>query len=316
MAVAVFGLLIVEGLLVGSTEAAAGPVLLVVAAFSAAAHGARWRVLVPLVTVECSVFGLTDDFAHGLFDRVWFFGLAAVALTLGGVAGRRQRRIAVLERDADATALEHERRIGQALASERSALALELHDIVSHAVSVIVIQAQVGGRVPGSASDALAAIEESARTAMAELRRFLVLLIADDTQADVRSTPSLLQLDELLLRWRSAGLHVDLEVDDLPPLPPAVDLAAYRIVQESLTNTARHAPGARVLVVLTLVGDQLEVSTRDSGDGTPTTTPGTGRGLVGMRQRAELVGGELMAAGHGADGFVVRARLPLASVPA
>ncbi|MCW2779241.1 MAG: sensor histidine kinase [Frankiales bacterium] len=316
VAAGVFGLLVVEGLLVGSAEAATLPVVLAVAAFSSAAHGARWRVLLPLVLAECSVFAVTDHLARGSFDRLWVFAVAALALGVGTASRRRQRTIVVLELEAAATAARHAQRVEQALKAERRALALELHDIVSHAVSVIVIQAQVGSRSPDSAAGALAAIEASSRTAMSELRRLLVLLSPADRASGVRPTPSLLQLEELLLRWRAAGLHVDLLTDDLPPLPPAVDLAAYRIVQESLTNTARHAPGARVELTLKLVDGHLEVSTRDSGHTTGATGQGTGRGLVGMRQRAELVGGTVLAAGRAGDGFVVRARLPLTGAPA
>lgn len=318
MASAVFGLLALEGLLVGSTEAAAGPVLIVVAAFSATTYGARLRVLIPIIATYGVVFGLTDDLAQGAFDRVWVSGLAAVALGVGWRARRRQHQLGALEQAAAVRARKHEQRVADALTAERTTLARELHDIVSHAVSVIVIQAQVGVRAPDNAAEALVAIEKAARTAMAELRRLLVLLDPDGASGGVRPMASLRQIPDLLLGWRSAGLEVDFHAADIPPLAPAVDLAAYRIVQESLTNTARHAPGARVAISLNVVGDQLEVRTRDFAQPAPAGggPGGTGRGLIGMRQRIQLVGGELLEIGRGTDGFIVHARLPLLAAQA
>jgi signal transduction histidine kinase len=200
---------------------------------------------------------------------------------LGRAVHSRQRRIGNLEQDADAAQLKHVGDVAGAVAAERAALARELHDIVSHAVSVIIIQAQVGTRalpVPtGQVAQALDAIEGAARTAMVELRQ--------------------------------------LSTEPLPPLPAAVDLAAYRVVQESLTNTARHAPGSRTVVSLRMDGEHLEVITHNFGTSANLTkgNSGSGRGIIGMRQRIELVGGQLVAAGPSPQGFLVHARLPVAA---
>lgn len=316
--IAIFGLLSLNSLTLGATEAATGFALLIVTAFSGAAYAKRLWVVLVAVGGFCIVFVFTDASAKGIVDQTWVFGLAAVAILLGRAVHARQTRIGNLEVHVAAAEVRHAAEVEEAIAAERGVIARELHDIVSHAVSVIVIQAQAGSRAlpaaPGVAADALSAIEDSARTAMVELRRLLTVLGPDVDAKAARPVASLTQLDDLLARWRAAGMHIDITADTLPTLPPAVDLAAYRIVQESLTNTARHAPGASTRLALTMRGDQLEVIAHDSGDGSPPSKSGTGRGIIGMRQRVDLVGGELIAAGPRPDGFLVHVRLPVPAV--
>lgn len=313
--IAGFGLLSVYSLVFGATEAAAGFVLLIVTAFSGAAYAKHLWTVLAAAAAFCTVFFFTDASAKGIGDQTWVFGLGAVAILLGRAVHARQLRIGSLQDHAATAEVRHAAEVEGAIAAERGLIARELHDIVSHAVSVIVIQAQAGGRAlpaaPDVAADALLAIEESARTAMAELRRLLTVLGPDLVAATVRPVASLAQLDDLLAQWRSAGLHIDIATDALPALPPSVDLVAFRIVQESLTNTARHAPGASAQVALTMRGDELDVIARDFGERSPATESGTGRGIIGMRQRVELVGGNLIAAGPCHDGFLVHARLPV-----
>jgi signal transduction histidine kinase len=323
--VAVFTVMCGYDLVLGAPEATTAFLLLIVTTFSGGAYARHLTVVVLAATAACVCHAVTGAPGEGLTDRVWVFGLGAVALGLGRAVRARQDRIGRLEIEAASAAERHAAEVARVVADERSMMARELHDMVSHAVSVIVIQAQAGNRAlpatPAVASEALTAIEEAARVAMAELRRLLTVLGPDADAGDVRPVASLAQLDDLVGRSRAAGLDVTLDVDvpadRLPALPPAVQLAAYRIVQESLTNTARHAPGARTRVELTVSGDHLEVVTHDTGGGTEPDGPGrgTGRGIIGMRERVDLVGGQLTVAGPGPQGFRVHARLPV-GVPA
>jgi signal transduction histidine kinase len=320
--VCIFGLLSVYGLSAGAPEAATGFVLLIVTTFSGAAYARRLWVVLVSAGVFCVVFFFDDASAKGITDKTWVFGLGAVAVLLGRAVHARQLRIGRLESDVTTQLVRHAAEVEVAVAAERGVIARELHDIVSHAVSVIVIQAQVGNRAlpsrPADATRALDAIEESARTAMVELRRLLTVLGPDTDAEAIRPTASLSQLDDLLNGWRTAGMDVELAAEELPALPPAVDLAAYRIVQESLTNTARHAPGARAVIRIHMDAGHLEVTTQDSGPHARSKANGStpGRGIIGMRQRVELVGGELLSAGPSPQGFLVHARLPVLNVPA
>lgn len=317
--IAIFSALSVYSLTLGATEAAAGFILLIVTAFSGGAYAKRLWIVLVAASVFCTVFVFTDASAKGIVDQTWVFGLGAAAILLGRAVHARQRRIGTLQDHVEVAEVRHAAEVAEAVAAERGVIARELHDIVSHAVSVIVIQAQAGGRAlplaPGVAAGALTAIEDSARTAMVELRRLLTVLGPDLDATAARPVASLAQLDDLLARWRAAGLRIDIACDALPTLPPAVDLTAFRIVQEALTNTASHAPGAASRVALTLRGDQLEVIVHDTGNRSPAVESGMGRGLIGMRQRVELVGGELVAAGPCLDGFLVHARLPVTIAP-
>ena len=206
---------------------------------------------------------------------------------------------------------QRELRIAEAAAAERTRVARELHDVVTHNVSVMVVQAAAGREVfdarPDQASAALSAIEDTGRRALTELRR---LLDVDGGDAETVPQPSLSQLDELVARVRATGLRVALDVQGTPhPVPEGVELSVYRIVQESLTNTLKHARATSAAVVVRYRGNGIEVEVTDDGVGA--TAPGEGRGLVGMRERVALYGGELDAGSVPAGGFRVRALLPV-----
>jgi signal transduction histidine kinase len=217
--------------------------------------------------------------------------------------------------------LEHEReeRARLAVLEERSRMARELHDVIAHSVSVIVVQAAAERRAlpPGAESTgaALDQIERTGREALVELRRLLGVLRRSDDGAPARAPqPGLAVLDELVAQVRDAGLAVEVRVEGSPAeLPAGVDLSAYRIVQEALTNTLKHADAHRAEVVLRFGAGELELDVRDDGRGVNggPAIPGGGHGLAGMRERAQLYGGEL-AAGRRLDspGFEVRARIP------
>jgi signal transduction histidine kinase len=202
-----------------------------------------------------------------------------------------------------------------AVAAERAAIARELHDVVAHHMSVMVVQAgaarAVGDFDPAAASDALRQIESSGRTGLAEMRRLLGILKAEDDGDGRTPQPGLADLGELLDAMRATGLAVEAVVEGSSrSLPPGVDLSAYRIVQEALTNALRHAGGASARVLVRYEPNALELEIADDGPGPPDGAPTRGHGLIGMRERAQLFGGAFEAGPRPGGGFLVRARLP------
>jgi signal transduction histidine kinase len=206
-----------------------------------------------------------------------------------------------------------------AIEEERARIARELHDIVSHAISVVTVQTQAVRRRLGPEhareADDLRAVEATAREAMADLRRLFGVLRADGEAPSLAPQPGLGELERLLEQTRAAGLAVELEIEGAAgPLPPGADLAAYRVVQEALTNVRRHARASRATVRLRFGGDRLEIVVDDDGVGAGATGDG-GHGLVGMRERLVLYGGELETGPRPGGGFRVRATLPLRTAP-
>jgi signal transduction histidine kinase len=193
-------------------------------------------------------------------------------------------------------------------------IAQELHDVVAHNVSLIVVQAQaLAATVPGErVAAATADIANLGREAMAEMHRTLKLLRAGDAKTGRAPQPGLAELDTLLERSRAAGLRVELAVEgDARQLAQSVDLSAFRILQEALTNVVKHAPRAHTTVLVGYRADALELTVTDSGNGTAVHEPAPGgHGLVGMRERAALFGGTLTAGPRGEQGFEVHAVLP------
>jgi signal transduction histidine kinase len=231
----------------------------------------------------------------------------------------RTRRLLVAELQQRAAELERQREEHAALAvaEERLRIARELHDVLAHTMSVVAVQAGTGRLVgpdhPEAAIDALAAVETTARSAMHEMRQILTVLRADgDPEATVAPIPSLDDLPTLVSQVAQAGIDVDVRIDGDPqPIPPSVGLAAYRITQEALTNVIKHAAGAHASVLLRYTADDLILEVRDDGPASsPPGVPG-GHGLIGMRERAGVHGGELTAGPDPGGGFLVTARLPV-----
>ncbi len=225
---------------------------------------------------------------------------------------------------------EHEAATQRALDQERTRIAGELHDVVTHNVSVMIVQAGAARQVltesPGQARQALLAVESSGRAAMTELRYLLGLLTpavaateeARPDEEDLRPQPGLGQLRPLIDRVSAAGLPVELRVAGAPRgLPPGQDLAAFRVVQEALTNVIKHAGKPRTTVTLDYRANDLVVEVADAGRPFPaagpavTTADGGGRGLLGLRERMTLYGGDLMAGPRPGGGWLVRARMPV-----
>jgi signal transduction histidine kinase len=204
-----------------------------------------------------------------------------------------------------------------ALAAERARIARELHDIVAHHLSVVVLQA-AGARASGkAAATALTKIESSGREALTEMRRLLGVLREHADGAGLAPQPGMAELAALAEGVRAAGLPVRLTVDDgRTALPAAVDVSAYRIVQEALTNVLKHAGPARADVTVGCVDGAVVIEVTDDGaGGAAADPPAAGHGLVGMRERAAMFGGELLAGPQPGGGFAVRARLPLGDEP-
>jgi signal transduction histidine kinase len=238
----------------------------------------------------------------------------AVAPMLAGLWVRQLRlRAETMRRLADQLEREREERARTAVAEERSRIARELHDEVAHAMSVIAVQADAAegalARDPALVQRPLLAIRDTARAALADMRRVLGALRTDEP-ADLAPEPGLARAGALIEQTRGAGLNVHLRVDGEPiPLPPALDLAAYRVLQEGLTNARKHAAASRVEVVLRYRADAIGVEVTDDGDGSG-TGGGSGRGLAGIRERVALLGGEFVA-GPRSRGFALRVTLPL-----
>jgi signal transduction histidine kinase len=213
---------------------------------------------------------------------------------------------------------EHEMREREALAEERARIARELHDLVAHNVSVMVVQAGVERHAlpedQTSTRETLTAIEQAGRQALVEARRLLGVLRQNGQAEELEPQPTVDQVGFLVEQIERAGLPVTLTVEgERTPLPAGVDLCAYRIVQEGLTNALKHAGPARAEVLLRYAGSGLDIEVRDDGSGNGQRNgDGSGQGLIGMRERVALYGGELETGPRPGGGFEVRAHLPLA----
>lgn len=303
-AVAILVASAVQSVLTTPTEGLAGIVASLLALYSVGAYADSTRAAIAAATGFAAVAAAANGAGDLAFGVLIFGG----ALLFGVAMRRRHLHAAELTRERD-----------EAVTNERARLARELHDVVAHSVSTIVVQAQAGNalfdREPARAREAFHAIEESGRQALVELRRLLGLLRdAGPVDSDTSPQPGLGELDALVDGFRRAGLKATLRIDGPPPaLPPGIDLAAYRVVQEALTNALKHADGAAVAVRVRCAEDTLELEVLDDGQNPArAAVNGHGQGLVGMRERLSLYGGELEV-GPGRDrGFVVRARFPLA----
>ena len=282
---------------------------LVVAAYSVAAHRARGPHLIAafLVALGAGVMlALLASDPRGRIE-IAFILLVSVGLPMlfGRISFNRRRRI---ERD-------RARAAHDAVTEERARIAREMHDAVAHAMTVMVVQAggarSVIDRDPAGAVAALRLVEDTGRTGLGEMRR-LIGVLAPNGEVPIEPQPGLDRLDELLDLMRATGLPVETVVEGEPRgLSPGVDLTAYRVVQEALTNVLKHAGNAHARVVFRYGDDALELEVADDGRGTSVANAG-GRGLVGMRERVALFDGTLETWPRPGGGFVVRARIPTA----
>jgi len=253
----------------------------------------------------------THEIGNLVFTPVQF----ALGWLVGYALRERTERTEIAEERAAQAVRDQETAARIAVAEERGRIARELHDVVAHAVSVMVLQVgAVRHRMPVSDAEdreALRKVEAVGRTALAEMRRLLGAMRRDDEHPELVPHPGLGELDQLLDQVRAAGLDVALQIRGEPvELPPGLDLSAYRIVQEALTNTLKHAHTARAEIELRYGANDLRIEVRDNGSG-PSTGDRPGHGLVGIRERVKVFGGDMSTSGGTDGGFVLRARLPL-----
>jgi signal transduction histidine kinase len=302
--------------------------------YTVAADGARWASRLGLIGGLCAAtvgqlrWPLKDQGPLGavlivIFQTVPF----ALAWVLGDSIRTRRAYLAQLEERAARLEKEREAQAKVAVAAERARIARELHDVVAHNVSVMVVQADGAAYVmdtaPEQARKALETISGTGRQALAEMRRLLGVLRTGEHQesGEYVPQPDVEQLDDLIEQCRTSGLPVDFKVEGTPrPLPSGVELTAYRIVQEALTNTRKHGgPNAGASVRLVYFDDGLGLLVEDDGKGAPHElyeeggADGQGHGLIGMRERVGMVGGTLDAGPRPGGGFRISVLLPLKS---
>ncbi len=296
-----------------------------VAVYSAGRWAPRWQGVTALLVgyagaVVAAVrwlygFGTDDLTAGALVPYTVSIGaIVTAAWALGAAAQERERYVAALVARAEQAERTAEREVELAARDERSRIAREMHDVVAHGLSVIVVQADgaryAAAKDPDVAVDTLATVATTGREALTEMRRLLGLLRDGDT--GVAPQPGLADVRHLVEEARLAGTPVEADLPDpVPDVPDGVGLAAYRIVQEALTNVRKHAGPTATAHVRVGVGDEVAVDVHDDGRGAAATGDGRGLGLVGMRERAAVHGGTVEAGPAPGGGFGVSARLPL-----
>jgi signal transduction histidine kinase len=290
----------------------------IIAAYSAGAH-ARQRHAVAALAVLV-VANLVDAVgAPG--NRVGDLALGVVVFSLvpwlvGQALRRERQRTATMQELARQLEAEREARARDAVAAERGRIARELHDIVAHAISVIAVQADAASKLlrhdPARAEEPLATVQATARSALGEMRQLVGLLReADSHEAPREPQPGIGELGRLVEDARQSGLTVALRIDGVArSLPPSVDLAVYRIVQEALTNVRKHAGAAEAQVHIRCDSDVLDIKISDNGRGEESIRNG-GHGLIGIRERVNLLGGRVETGPSIDGGFALHARLPI-----
>jgi signal transduction histidine kinase len=291
-------------------------------------RSAAWRWVSLLLVVAAIGISQAAPGHHQPYDTIFQLMIFLTATAAGLLSRAKRASIEAAQSRADRAEAELDRQSSQAAERERIRIARELHDVVAHHVSLIAVQAEAASSLlPGRPDQARRSVEvigDTARQALTELRRLLGVLRRPSARLETAPSASLGELGDVLDQVRGTGLEVDFEVEGTPvALAPGVDLTAYRIVQEALTNTIRHASAARAAVRLRYEPGYITVSVTDSGrlssaagNGTGTGAPGpglptgAGLGLAGIAERVASCGGNLTVGPTGADGFAVTARLP------
>ena len=291
----------------------------IIAAYSAGAHARQRHAVLALAALLAAnlvdALGAPGNRAGNVALAVVVFSL--VPWLVGQALRRERQRTARMHELARQLEAEREQRAREAVSAERGRIARELHDIVAHAISVIAIQADAATKLlrhdPGRAREPLETVQTTARGALAEMRQLVGLLRESEVGADapLEPRPGIADLERLVDDVKRSGLAVKLEIEgERRSLPPTLDLAAYRIVQEGLTNVRKHAGAAQAQVSIRYERDRLDILVRDDGR-LATATGGGGHGLVGVRERVILLGGQLEAGPATDGGFILHARLPL-----
>ncbi|MEV5512471.1 sensor histidine kinase [Streptomyces flaveolus] len=294
----------------------------VVALYTVAATTDRsttWRVGLLTMTVLTGVAMLAGPLPWYAQDNLAVFAWTGIGATAGDAVRSRRAFVRAIRERAEKAERTREEEARRRVAEERLRIARDLHDVVAHHIALVNVQAGVAAHVmdkrPDQAKEALAHVREASRSALNELRATVGLLRqSDDPKAPTEPAPGLDRLDELVATFHHAGLHIEVaRADQGTTLPTAVDLAAYRIIQEALTNVQKHAgPRAKAEVSIVRVGPNIEVTVLDDGaGGTDAPADGGGHGLLGMRERVTAVRGTLTTGPRYGGGFRVHAILPV-----
>lgn len=278
-------------------------------------HATEARVGLAIVLGGAAIV-IYNEPDHTRGDLIFTPVLFAIGWLVGFALRERTEQTEAAEERATRAEREREAAARVAVAEERGRIARELHDVVAHAVSVMVLQVgAVRHRMPETDTEdrqTLENVEQAGRTALAEMRRLLNAMRHDGDELELLPHPGLDNLDSLVDDVRAAGLPVRLQIRGEPfALPPGLDLSAYRILQEGLTNALKHARASQAEVDVRYSATELRLEVRDDGPGGPSTDAGLGHGLVGIRERVRIYGGDMTAGASHAGGFVLRARLPL-----
>jgi signal transduction histidine kinase len=293
----------------------------VIAAYSLFVHATARRAVTGGALLLAAIATQSASQHQELGNFAWAVVLMAGVAAVGWTVRSRTQRVDHLEQEALDLERAREEQARQAIAHERARIARELHDVVSHSISVIAIQAQAVQRRlgPGHEKEVedLRAVESTARQAMVEMRRLLGVLRADGESLPLAPQPGLSQLPALVDRATKAGLRVEVTTTGTPePLPAGLDLTAYRVVQEALTNTLKHASARTASVALGYAPGELRLTVEDDGRGHAdgvgaAPSPGRGHGLIGMAERVSFYGGRLHTGPLDGRGFRVDVRLPI-----
>ncbi len=300
-----------------SLHSAVGPVVgIFFVSWAIGAYETRPRAVLGLTILVCGMWiAMGVDMLRGGAhyegtDFPWVGALVATPGVLGIAFGARTRSLHVAE--AKAQRLELERR--EAVVAERARIARELHDVIAHSVSVMTVQAGAAEEMlkgdPARALEPVRAVQETGRQALVEMKRLVGMLRDDDDEIGLAPQPGLADLDRLVKHVREAGLPVEVRIEGEPRLLPlGVDLSAYRVVQEALTNALKHAGHATAVVTVCYGRDEVTIDVADDGAGA--SKNGGGHGLIGMRERIGVFGGTFAAGPRDNGGFAVTARLPI-----
>jgi signal transduction histidine kinase len=314
---AVLGAIAAESLLGVSLQKPDAPLLMALVAVYTA--GAYLPLRDAVAGLALAIAGIGASFAGSSTNGHSDFAFTSVVVTAGWLVGRgmhgRVTQTAALAERTQRLEQEAEAERAAAIAEERRRIARDLHDVIAHSVSVMVVQAGAAedllDRDPAGVREPIRAVQETGRGALVEISRLLGLLREDGAELGLAPQPRLDELPELVAQTEAAGLPVDLRIEGTPrPLPLGVDLSVYRIAQEALTNARRHSGGARAQVVLHYNDDTVELAVENDGVASANGHRG-GHGLIGMRERVAVFGGTLEAGPSPEGGFRVVARLPL-----
>ncbi|MFP3990827.1 sensor histidine kinase [Streptomyces sp. E11-3] len=277
-----------------------------------------WRVGLLSMTVLTAAAMLSGPLPWYAQENLGIFAWTGMAAAAGDAVRSRRAFVGAIQERAERAERTREEEARRRVAEERLRIARELHDVVAHHIALVNVQAGVASHVmdkrPDQAKEALAHVREASRSALGELRATVGLLRqSGDPEAPTEPAPGLARLGELVDTFRNAGLRVEVvRADDGAPLPASVDLAAYRVIQEALTNVHKHAGAeAKAEVSVIRVGKLIEITVLDDGPGDEDSPDGGGHGLLGMRERVQALGGSCTAGPRYSGGYRVHATLPL-----